>query len=185
MDSNPFPAGPRDPLLLSVRIIIICLMVVMGIAIGALAIGAPAVLFNQAEVLGELAKEGYTGDPARVIWGIAGVCLLAILPLALIFEFLRTLNAVIDTVADGQPFAAANAARLGRMAWLSLAVQAAAIPVGTLGFWLGQQFEKGKADVDIDIGFSGSGVMMALVLFILARVFRHGAAMREELEGTV
>ena len=33
--------------------------------------------------------------------------------------------------------------------------------------------------------FSLSGILMVLVLFILARVFRHGAAMREDLEGTV
>jgi hypothetical protein len=29
------------------------------------------------------------------------------------------------------------------------------------------------------------GLVVGLVLFILARVFRHGAAMREDLEGTV
>ena len=29
------------------------------------------------------------------------------------------------------------------------------------------------------------GILLALVLFILARVFREGAAMRSELEGTV
>jgi hypothetical protein len=34
-------------------------------------------------------------------------------------------------------------------------------------------------------GFSLGGVLLALVLFILARVFRQGAKMREELEGTV
>ena len=30
-----------------------------------------------------------------------------------------------------------------------------------------------------------TGFLIVLVLFILARVFRHGAAMREDLEGTV
>ena len=30
-----------------------------------------------------------------------------------------------------------------------------------------------------------SVVLMVIVLFILARVFKHGAAMREDLEGTV
>ena len=29
------------------------------------------------------------------------------------------------------------------------------------------------------------GILLVLILFILARVFRHGAAMREDLEGTV
>ena len=40
-------------------------------------------------------------------------------------------------------------------------------------------------ELTADIEFSLTGVLLALVLFILARVFRHGAAMREDLEGTV
>jgi hypothetical protein len=38
---------------------------------------------------------------------------------------------------------------------------------------------------DVDFGLSFGGVLLALVLFILARVFRKGAEMRAELEGTV
>jgi hypothetical protein len=34
-------------------------------------------------------------------------------------------------------------------------------------------------------GISFGGFLLALVLFILARVFRKGTEMREELEGTV
>ena len=41
------------------------------------------------------------------------------------------------------------------------------------------------ADLRADFGFSGGGLLLMLVLFILARVFRRGAEMREELEGTV
>lgn len=33
--------------------------------------------------------------------------------------------------------------------------------------------------------FSLSSLFLSLTLFILARVFRHGAAMRDDLEGTV
>ena len=35
------------------------------------------------------------------------------------------------------------------------------------------------------VGGDGSGVILVLVLFVLARVFRKGTEMREELEGTV
>ncbi len=34
-------------------------------------------------------------------------------------------------------------------------------------------------------GISGNGLLLMLILFILARVFRKGAEMRAELEGTV
>jgi hypothetical protein len=40
-------------------------------------------------------------------------------------------------------------------------------------------------DADFDFGVSLGGLLLALTLFILARVFRQGAAMREDLEGTV
>ena len=36
-----------------------------------------------------------------------------------------------------------------------------------------------------DGGLDGGSILLTLILFILARVFRHGAAMREDLEGTV
>jgi len=37
----------------------------------------------------------------------------------------------------------------------------------------------------LDTHMSLTGLLVGLVLLILARVFRHGAAMREDLEGTV
>ena len=73
--------------------------------------------------------------------------------------------------------------RLSRTGWLVLAIQVAAIPLGAVVLWLSERVK--SVDADVDIGFSGNGLILALVLFILARVFRHGAAMREELEGTV
>ena len=36
-----------------------------------------------------------------------------------------------------------------------------------------------------DGGFDMTALLLTVILFILARVFRHGAAMREDLEGTV
>ena len=38
---------------------------------------------------------------------------------------------------------------------------------------------------DMFIAGALPGILMVIILFILARVFRHGAAMREDLEGTV
>ena len=39
--------------------------------------------------------------------------------------------------------------------------------------------------IEDHISISLSGIMLILTLFILARVFRQGAMMRAELEGTV
>lgn len=186
MTDTPFPAGGKDPLLVAARVVAIFMMVMMGIAMGALVIALPAVLFKQADIIAELVKHGITGNHQTIIWVIAGVMVLALVPLGLIFNFLVTLNKLIDSVGHGEPFAAENALRLSRMGWLVLAIQVATIPLGALGYWLAEQL-KGMEDIhaDVDVGFSGNGLVLALVLFILARIFRHGAAMREELEGTV
>ena len=69
------------------------------------------------------------------------------------------------------------------MGWLMLGVQALALPLGALGLFVARTLEEqgGTGDMVID----PSGIVMVVVLFILSRVFRHGAAMREDLEGTV
>ena len=115
---------------------------------------------------------------ARLL-GIASA--LALVPIGLLMVFLRTLKLVIDSVGAGDPFAPVNAKRLARMGWLMIGVQLAAIPIGALAAWLNHRIDVGEIGFEV----SGEGVVLALVLFILARVFRHGAAMRDELEGTV
>ena len=42
-----------------------------------------------------------------------------------------------------------------------------------------------NADFTVDAGFDLTTVLVIVVLFILARVFKHGAQMRDDLEGTV
>lgn len=182
MTTRPFPAGKKDPLLVIAKVIAVFMMVMMGIAAGALVIASAWIPFNQGEVLAELVKEGFTGQTGPVIWGVVGAMLLALVPIGLIFQFLREMVRLIDSVGE-DPFMPENGTRLSRMGWLVLAVQVSTLPLGALLLWLSQQVK--SIDSDVDIGFSGNGLVLALVLFILARVFRHGAAMREELEGTV
>jgi hypothetical protein len=67
------------------------------------------------------------------------------------------------------------------MGWLTVIVEALSIPGGALAAYLTHLFDRAH----LEIGLSLGGILMALVLFILARVFREGARMREELEGTV
>ena len=45
--------------------------------------------------------------------------------------------------------------------------------------------EKAGQHVDVDFGIDGESLLLILILFVLARVFREGAAMQAELEGTV
>jgi hypothetical protein len=45
--------------------------------------------------------------------------------------------------------------------------------------------EKVSEHVSVGFDFSPVGVLAALMIFVLAQIFRHGAEMRAELEGTV
>ena len=77
----------------------------------------------------------------------------------------------------GDPFTLANAARLTRMAWLAMTVQMINVSQTLMTTYLPSN--------GMSTPLSLTALSVGLVLFILARVFRHGAAMREDLEGTV
>jgi hypothetical protein len=90
---------------------------------------------------------------------------------------------IIDTASTGDPFVVQNADRLNHIACLLLAVQLVGLAVDTLI----SLFPKNITD-HISIGYdnvSASGVLAALLIFVLAQIFRRGSEMRAELEGTV
>jgi hypothetical protein len=104
--------------------------------------------------------------------------------LFLALRFTLELRGIVRSVEHGDPFEPANADRLSRMGWLTVAAFALGIVIGSIVAWI-KSVAEGAGDIDVDFGLGGGGIMLILVLFILARVFRQGAAMREELEGTV
>ncbi|WP_370178175.1 DUF2975 domain-containing protein, partial [Alteriqipengyuania sp.] len=90
---------------------------------------------------------------------------------------------LVNSVHEGDPFAPENGDRLSMMAWLMLAINILALPVAGLGAYIAKT--AGEEPGTVDASFDFGGLVLILTLFILARVFRHGSAMREELEGTV
>lgn len=172
---------PRDPLLTTARLSLTFLMGVTALASGALFIGGPIVLFARGEILPALTAEAGTAIGMNTLYTLVVLMLQVAAMAALAFVFLRDLRRIVDSVGQGDPFAPVNAARLARMGWLTLAIQLVSLSVGAVGTWLADHLKDATADFDVSI----SGLLLALVLFILARVFRQGAAMRAELEGTV
>lgn len=90
------------------------------------------------------------------------------------------LIAMIDTVRSGRPFTVTNAARLRQIAWAVLAIQIADLGFGAFALWVTR-----VTDQTIGWQFSLTGWLSVLLLFVLAGVFGQGAAMQDELEGTV
>ena len=62
-----------------------------------------------------------------------------------------------------------------------LALQMLSITIGAIG----DAVSTPAHPLHLDAGFSTSGWLAVLLTFVLARVFAEGAAMREDLEGTV
>lgn len=174
----------KDPLLAIARFVLMFFIVVLTIAAVAFLIALPLLLFYQATLLADLAADGKDIVPglvpagAFVLVGAAGL-------LALGTYFLLLLRRIVNSVGEGDPFIPENANRLSRMGWVAIIGQAAAVPVGIAAIWIAGIAADSDEHIHADFGFSGSGVLLVLILFILARVFRKGTEMREDLEGTV
>lgn len=174
-------SNPRDPLLIAARFILIGMMAVMGIVVVGCAAGTIGTLFAHGRIVAELAEHNI---PEAAAWAIPPLLALVAGGAVLGFLFFRNLYRIVGTVGDGDPFTPENAARLSAMGWIVVAVHVLAIPLLGIAAWIGK-LAKESGHYNFDGGFDVGGVLLALILFILARVFREGARMRDELEGTV
>ena len=180
-----------DPLLISARVAVIVVKFLLGLLIFASLLTFAILIFQQGEVAGSLIRGGSKVDPWLAQAAIfAFVALLALL-FGLFFRFAQMLGSIIDEVAEGDPFIPLNAERLAKMGWITLAAQAVALILDLVGTWLNTVFPQGVSSdnwsftVDGSLSFSPEGILLAVLLFILARVFRKGTEMRTDLEGTV
>ena len=173
---------PNDLLLLAGKIMTILLMGLTGLVTVVMLLLIPVILFSQAEFAVALTEAG--GENAGMV-KVAAIALLLIASVvaAFAFHFFQVLGRLINSVGAGDPFSLENAERLSRMGWIALGFQIASFPIAALVVFLGEYVPSENLTVDFD--FSLTGLLLAIVLFILARVFKHGAAMREDLEGTV
>ncbi len=117
----------------------------------------------------------------RLVLGLRAIAVLGLVAIPLNYVVLKRLLAIVETVREGDPFVAANAIatqddRLGL-----LALQLLGLVIGAIG----EAVSTPAHPLDIDAGFSVSGWLAVLLMFVLARVFEEGAQMREDLEGTV
>lgn len=117
----------------------------------------------------------------RLILGLRTVAVLGLATIPLNYIVLKRLIGMVETVRMGDPFVAANAERLQAIAWALLALQLLSIVIGGIG----KAVSTPEHPVNLDAGFSINGWLAVLLTFVLARVFAHGALMREDLEGTV
>jgi len=117
----------------------------------------------------------------RLILGLRAVAVLGLAGIPLHYVVLKRLLAIVQTVREGDAFAAANAVRLQAVAWALLGIQILSIVIGGIA----KAVSSPAHPLHLDAGFSIGGWLAVLLTFLLARVFAEGAHMRQDLEGTV
>ena len=92
------------------------------------------------------------------------------------------MTARIVKTAEADPFVEDNARRLMQIGWLLVAMQIVGLTAGMIV----SLFPQAMRD-HVQAGFDPSpiGILAVLLIFVLAQIFRRGAQMRAELEGTV
>jgi hypothetical protein len=125
-------------------------------------------------------------DVARIaLTALAGAATVVVM----VQFILRAILRIVVSASVGDPFIARNAVELARVAWLwlgimaaevatSLAVYAVAPPVIRDKF-VGHPFIVPPVDITL------TDLFAALLIFVLARIFRRGTEMRAELEATI
>ncbi|MFD1034353.1 DUF2975 domain-containing protein [Sphingomonas hankookensis] len=172
--------GRRDRIL-RFTVVVLRVLLVLNIAFAAAFVIAALVSFPLHDMLAARIVGKYPAvDVERVVTGIRALLLLGVaaaVPAHIIFS---RLIAVIGTVLAGETFASPNARRVRAIGWALLAIQLLDVPL----LLIIPNFAGMGVRVDgssISIG----GWLSVLVAFVLARVFAEGAALREDLEGTV
>lgn len=154
---------------------------ILWFGIAALVIGLGYIALAEAsgfaQLDADLAREGVQ------LGGKSALLLIFALVLVIVILFDRILalvQRIIASVSESDPFTPSNADRLDRIGWLLLATQLLAL----LGMSI-SAVEALAEEWNFNEQFSFEGLFAVVLVFILARIFRHGTAMRDDLEGTV
>ena len=151
--------------------------VVYGLAIVALLIGS---FVAEDAVMGALGVRP-AADREVMVRGMRLIAVVGILAVPLVNVILDRLLSIIETVRAGDPFIVENARRPQTIAKTLLGIQLLHLVIGAIAARTRSQVQ----ELDIDWSFSITPWIAVLLLFVLARVFEHGARMRADLEGTV
>ena len=172
-DRYPGSLGLSGKVLRALRV----LNIAYGLGVAAMLIlsfVAPEFLF------GAIGLRGMTGWSSTTL-AMRGIMVVGLAGAFIAHRILTELLQIVDSVRAGDPFVLDNATRLTEIAWWLLGAELLHLVVGILVGVVSTPAHP----VDIDWTFSFTPWIAVLLLFVLARVFAHGARMREDIEGTV
>ena len=174
-------------LLKAAMLILVFITAILALAFAAITLGLVGLLFAP-----DLIKHldiPFIEDGIPVVRALGAVLLAVgggLISIILVLFAVRATSGIVDTAIAGDPFVGDNAGRLNRIGLLLLAIMV--VQFLTLIIVAAVAPEAGHfPDFQISGGSEPDpvGMLAILLIFVLARIFRHGAEMRAELEGTV
>ena len=174
------PSQSSSPAALPIAHVVLRILIVLNWLMLAVILTLLVALPNERWIMSAF-KLSPSLEAERLVMGLRTVAVLGLAVVPLNHAVLKRLLAIVETVRGGDPFVAANAARLHAIAWALLALQLLSIVIGAIG----KAVSTPAHPVNLDAGFSINGWLAVLLTFLLARVFAEGTRMREDLEGTV
>lgn len=171
--SSSFPLSASRLIILVGYVFCITIAILLFILASTLAIAWP-------QVVAEAIAKGLEVKVQDLQPWVTLVMLGAGVILAVSAHLLKQLLDILKTVSLGDPFIAENTARLRRVGWLMVALQ-------VLGFITGgaaMMIPKVVGEVD-GFNLNFSGILAALLAFVLAEVFEKARLLRDDLEGTI
>ena len=125
-------------------------------------------------------KYGSSLDIGQAVMALRALTLVGVAAGVAFHPIFANLSRIVATVAAGDPFVDRNATRLARIGWALLALQLLDLAFGGVVRWMVAL----RLDV-FDWTPSLTGWIAVVMMFVLARVFRIGARMRDDLAMTV
>ncbi len=174
--SKPAPSSAALP----VAHVVLRILIVLNWLMVPVILALLFVLPNREWILSALKLSPSLGAD-RVVMGLRAIAVLGLITIPVNYVILRRLLAIVETVRVGDPFVATNAQRLRAIAWSLLTLQVVGIVIDAVAMFISTP----EHQVNLDAGFSTNGWLAVLLMFVLARVFAEGTAMRDDLEGTV
>jgi hypothetical protein len=173
--------APSLPAALALSSRVLRMLIPINLLIGALILALLIAGFIDRDgVFGALGVDLTTGGRG-LIAGARVIMVVGIAAVACTHRVFEPLQGIVETVRNGNPFAAENAARLKGIAWAVLGLEV----LRTINAFVAAGISTPTTQINIGWDLNFTRWLTVLLLFVLAGVFEHGARMRDDLEGTV
>jgi hypothetical protein len=170
----------KDRLIRSSRLVVRIAVVVNRLFFLAVIVGLVVSLIFSAQFTVMLIHPNAGADLRSATTGVRLLMLIGVAMAVGAEVLLRALSQIIASAGAGDPFISVNARRLQTIGWALLGLQLLDIPALLIG-----RYFPSMGSAAPDVTFSPGGWIAVLMVFVLSRVFAAGAAMKDDLEGTV